>query len=141
MNFAIEKNEQYALIEPKSKVFGEEITPDAEKIVRNLYREGYSNIIIDFGGIVEVDGHGISLIRKANKICLNEMGLLIIVSKSVPIIEQLDNAKIEDLTILPTVEEAVDAIFMNELENEFKEGDDDDDYGFGEESQGREEDY
>lgn len=136
MNFSVAKNEQYALIELKEKIFGEEIAPEIEKLVRNLYREGYSNMILDFGRIIELDGYGISLIRKANKICLNEMGLLIIVSKNTEIIEQLDGAKIEDLTILPTVDEAVDAVFMNELENEFKEGEDDTDFGFEEESRG-----
>jgi hypothetical protein len=141
MNFTVEKNEQYALISPKTNVFGDEVTPDLEKIIRNLYREGYCNIILDFSAIQEIDGYGISLIRKVNKICLNEMGLLIVVSKSTPIIDQLDGAKIEDLTILPTVEEAVDAIFMNELENEFKEGEDDSDFGFEEENRGRDDDY
>jgi hypothetical protein len=42
--------------------------------------------------------------------------LFIIVTKNDEIIDQLDRAKIEDLTIMPTVQEAIDAVFLNELE-------------------------
>ena len=105
------------------------------------FRHLFGNVIVEFTAVNELDGYGVSFIRKANKMCLNEMGLFILVTKNAEIIAQLDKAKIEDLTIMPTVEEATDAVYMNELENEFKAEEDGDDYGFSEESQGREEDY
>jgi hypothetical protein len=86
-----------------------------------------------------LDGHGVSVIRKGNKICLNELGLFIIVTKNDEIIDQLDRAKIEDLTIMPTVQEAIDAVFLNELENDFQ-SEDEDEFGGGEYSES-EEDY
>jgi anti-anti-sigma regulatory factor len=131
MEFKVEKNEQFALIELKETSLTQENSPDFEAIVRKLFREGYGNMIIDFNSIDELDGFGISVIRKANKICLNELGLLIIVTKNDEIIEQLDAAKIEDLTIMPTVQEAIDAVYLNELENDFQ-SDEDDEYDHGE---------
>ncbi|MFN8356534.1 MAG: STAS domain-containing protein [Spirosomataceae bacterium] len=141
MNYQVEKNEQYALIELSEQSFGETIIPDFEKLFRNLYREGYCNVVVDFNEIIELDGYGVSFIRKANKMCLNESGLFILVTKNAEIIQQLDRAKIEDLTIMPTTAEATDAVYMNELENEFRAEEDGDDYGFGEETGGRDEDY
>ena len=96
MEFKVEKNEQFALIELKETSLTQENSPELEEIVRKLFREGYGNMIIEFDSIVELDGFGISLIRKANKICLNELGLLIVVTKNQEIIDQLDGAKIED---------------------------------------------
>jgi len=135
MEFKVEKNEQYALIELKETALTQENYTDLEKIVRQLFREGYGNIIIEFNQIIELDGHGISVIRKANKICLNELGLLIIVTKNDEIIDQLDAAKIEELTVMPTVQEAIDAVYLNELENDFQ-SDEDDEYDHGEYSEG-----
>ena len=135
MEFKVEKNEQYALIELKETALTQENHTDLEKIIRQLFREGYGNIIIEFNTITELDGHGISIIRKANKICLNELGLLIIVTKNQEIIDQLDAAKIEELTVMPTVQEAIDAVYLNELENDFQ-SDEDDEYDHGEYSEG-----
>lgn len=131
MEFKVEKNEQFALIELKETSLNQENSPELEEVVRKLFREGYGNMIMEFGSIVELDGFGISLIRKANKICLNELGLLIIVTKNDEIITQLDDAKIEDLTVMPTTQEAIDAVYLNELENDFQ-SDEDDEYDHGE---------
>ncbi len=131
MEFKVEKNEQFALIELKETSLNQENSPELELLVRKLFREGYGNMIMEFGSIVELDGFGISLIRKANKICLNELGLLIIVTKNDEIINQLDDAKIEDLTVMPTTQEAIDAVYLNELENDFQ-SDEDDEYDHGE---------
>jgi anti-anti-sigma regulatory factor len=141
MEFKVEKNEQFALIELKENFLTQENSPELEEIVRKLFREGYGNMILEFNLIDDLDGFGIAVIRKANKICLNELGLLIIVTKNDDIINQLDSAKIEDLTVMPTVQEAIDAVYLNELENDFQ-SDEDDEYEHGEYGDGgKEEDY
>ncbi|MGA0555282.1 STAS domain-containing protein [Larkinella sp. VNQ87] len=130
MNYSIEKNEQYSLITLNEPVFGGEVSATFETLSRNLFREGYSNIIVDFEAVKEIEDTGVPTIRKINRQCTNESGLFILVTKRDEVIDFLDSAKIPDLTILPTVEEAVDAVFMNELENDFR-SEDDDSYEFG----------
>ena len=130
MNYSIEKNEQYSLITLNEEVFGGEIPSTFETLSRNLFREGYSNIIVDFSTVTEIEDSGIPTIRQVNRQCSNESGLFILVTKREDVIDYLDDAKIADLTILPTVEEAVDAVFMNELENDFR-SEDDDSYEYG----------
>jgi anti-anti-sigma factor len=130
MNYTIEKNEQYSLINLNESAFSGEVPTTFETLSRNLFREGYSNIIVDFNPVEEVDPTGISVIRKINRQCTNEAGLFVLVTKNDEVIDFLDASKIADLTILPTVEEAVDAVFMNELENDFR-SEDDDSYEFG----------
>ena len=128
MNYTIEKNEQYALIRLAESEFGGDVPTDFETLSRGLFREGYSNIIIDMAPVQSVDPSAFSTIRKINRQCTNEVGLLVLVTKNDDVIEFLDT--ISDLTILPTVEEAVDAVFMNELENDFR-SEDDDEYDAG----------
>ncbi|QHV99633.1 STAS domain-containing protein [Spirosoma endbachense] len=130
MNYTIERNEQYALIRLADSEFGGDIPTDFETLSRTLFRSGYSNIIVDIAPVQAVDQAGITIIRKINRQCSNELGLLVLVTKNDELIEFLDKANISDLTILPTVEEAVDAVFMNELENDFR-SEDDDEYDAG----------
>ncbi|CCH54087.1 Sulfate transporter/antisigma-factor antagonist STAS [Fibrisoma limi BUZ 3] len=139
MNYTIEKNEQYALIRLTESEFSGDVPTDFETLSRSLFREGYSNIIVDMTPIQAVDNAGIMAIRKINRQCVNEVGLLVLVTKRDELIETLDTANISDLTILPTVEEAIDAVFMNELENDFR-SEDDDEYEGGV-SSGRDTDF
>lgn len=124
MNYTIEKNEQYALIRLTESALEGDVPADFETLSRVLFREGYSNIIVDMAPVQSVDTTGISTIRKINRQCTNEVGLLVLVTKNDDLIELLDKASLSELTILPTVEEAVDAVFMNELENDFRSEDD-----------------
>lgn len=135
MNHSIEKNEQYALIRLTETDFGGDIPADFEAATRSLIREGHSNLIVDLATVQSIDLAGLASIRKINRQCSNELGMLVLVSKDDDLIEQLEGTNIADLTVLPTVEEAIDAVFMNELENDFREDDDeyDGEYGAGHE--------
>ncbi|GAB3710800.1 hypothetical protein GCM10027592_47820 [Spirosoma flavus] len=125
MNYTIEKNERYALIRLAENQFDETLNTTFETLSRNLFREGYSNIIVDVAPVQGVDQAGVMSLRKISRQCANELGLLVLVTKNDSLIDTLDRANIGDLTILPTVEEAIDAVFMNELENDFRSEDDD----------------
>jgi anti-anti-sigma regulatory factor len=130
MNYSIEKNEQYALIRLSESEFAGDVPTDFETLSRGLFREGYSNVIVDMASVQSVEQAGVMTIRKINRQCTNELGLFVLVTKDDDLINFLDAAKISDLTILPTVEEAIDAVFMNELENDFR-SEQDDEYDVG----------
>lgn len=130
MNYTIEKNEQYALIRLTESTFEEPVAVDFETLSRGLFREGYSNIIVDMATIQSVDPAGSMVLRKVSRQCTNEEGLLVAVTKNDDLIDLLDKANLTELTIPPTVEEAVDAVFMNELENDFR-SEEDDEYDVG----------
>jgi anti-anti-sigma factor len=125
MNYTIEKNEQYALVRLAEPAFEGDVPATFETLSRSLFREGYSNIIVDAASVETIDEEAISIIRKVNRQCTTEEGLLILVTKNEELIDEIDASNLGDLTILPTVEEAVDAVFMNELENDFRSESDD----------------
>jgi hypothetical protein len=117
----IDKNEQYALLIPESNSFDSSVTAEFEKKVASLFREGYCNFIFDFKDIESISPEGISLVKKVEKICSNENGILVITTQKDDLIVALDGAKIADLAIMNTNEEAAEAIYLNELENDFRE--------------------
>lgn len=140
MNYKIEKTEQYVLISLDETTFGTEIVAPFEKLVVLLYREGFTNMVTDFTKITEVDEEGLSLIRKATKVCRTEQGLFVLCTKDDDVIDIIDAAQIPELIILPTVDEGIDAVFMNDLENDFRE-ESDDEFDLGEENGFQEEKY
>lgn len=126
MEFTIEKTERYALLRVAGDAqFTGEAATTFETTSRSLFREGFSRLIVDLGPVQEVDDASIMAIKKINRQCTNELGLLVLVTKNDDLTDTLEDARIADLTILPTVEEAIDAVFMNELENDFGNGADD----------------
>lgn len=123
-SFQLEQNESYAVIDWKADQLGTTNSEELENAIRLLFKKDYANIILNLSKTAELDGYGVSAIRKGTKICTNEGGLFVVVTKSDPIAERLDAAKIENLTLLNTVQEGVDAIYLNDLENEFQDEDD-----------------
>lgn len=123
-SFQLEQNESYAVIDWKAEQLSATNSEELENAIRLLFKKDYANIILNLTKTGEIDGYGVSAIRKGTKICTNEGGLFVVVTKNEPIAERLDAAKIDNLTLLNTVQEGVDAIYLNDLENEFQDEDD-----------------
>jgi hypothetical protein len=131
MNYTLEKTERYALVRINENELSGELPATLEKLAAGFFREGYSNIILELASAVSIDPLGTMALRKINRNCAAEDGLLVVVTKDEAFIDLLDAAKLIDLAILPTVEEAVDAVLMNDLENDFR-NEDDSEYGTAE---------
>ncbi len=133
MSYSIEKTEHYALIQLNESKFDKSITAEIEKQIVVLYREGLTNMIVDFSKVLEIDESGLSLLRKATKVCRTEQGLFIVCTKDDDILDLIDGEKIHEIVLLPTTDEGIDAVFMNDLENDFRD-EKDDDFDLGEEN-------
>ena len=123
-SFKLEQNESYALIDWLADQLASSNSEELENAIRLLFKKDYANMVLNLSKTEEIDGYGDSAIRKGTKICTNEGGLFVVVTKNESIAERLDAAKIENLTLLNTVQEGVDAIYLNDLENEFQDEDD-----------------
>jgi len=128
--YTLEQNESYARIDWKAAELVQSNYEELELAVRFLFKKEYANIILNLSQVNELDGYGVSAIRKGTKICTNELGLFAVVTKNDTLQDRLDQAKIENLTLLNTVQEAVDAIYLNDLENDSEDGgEEDEEYG------------
>jgi anti-anti-sigma regulatory factor len=98
-------------------------------------------MILNLSNLVEIDGFGVSCIRKGTKICTNEMGLFAVVTPKDEIQDRLDQAKIEEISLFNTVKEAIDAIYLNDLENDFQDSNDEEQEFEGGFSESESDDY
>jgi anti-anti-sigma regulatory factor len=130
----ITKNEKYVIYTPKSANLDENIGAQMEKSIAVLYATtGMINFILDLKNVTSISDAGIKLLQKVQKITKDESGLWVLVSLDDNLMEDIANRSEEFILILPSVEEAIDAVFMNELENDFKD-EQEDDFGFEAES-------
>lgn len=125
MNHKLEKKEQYVFIDLEESAFAGEVPGSFEETAKSLLRDGYHNLIVNMQQTKSIDTAGTSILKKINWLCANDLGLLVLVTRDDDFIDTLEALKIPDINILPTKEEAIDAVFMHDLENEFGAGDDD----------------
>jgi anti-anti-sigma regulatory factor len=125
MDYRIERSEKYAVITLKEDHFSEEIPGQFEEQARELLREDYHNLIVVMNQTTEIDSAGIVTLRKIVRLCATKLGTLVVVTPNDDFTDTLEDSTIPDLVVLPTLEEAIDAVFMHDLENEFGGGDDD----------------
>jgi anti-sigma B factor antagonist len=125
MKYSIDKNEQYSILKLEEEKLDSPLSPALKSEFVTLNAEGVKNIIIDLSEVKYVDSSGLSAILVGNRIYNEDGGIFILASlndhvKKLIKISQLNNV----LNILPTVEEAIDAVFLKEIESGLQEEDD-----------------
>jgi len=79
-----------------------------------------ANLILNLSEVKYIDSSGLSAILVANKVCTEADGIMILCGVSEHVMKLVKISQLDKiLDILPTEEEAVDAVFMKELEKEF----------------------
>lgn len=97
------------------------VAPGLKSELITLHAEGVRNIILDLTEVKYTDSSGLSALLVGNRIIQEDSGIFILACLSdhttkLIKISQLDSV----LNIMPTVEEAVDAVFMHEIEKDLK---------------------
>ncbi|NNC83019.1 MAG: STAS domain-containing protein [Flavobacteriales bacterium] len=122
MKFRIDSKEKYTLVKSELEKLDAQHAPDLKSELVYLNKNGVKNIIIDLTGTRYCDSSGLSAILVANRLCKGEDGTFILtglepaVAKLVSI-SQLDTV----LNITPTLNEAQDLLFMEQVEKDLDE--------------------
>lgn len=121
MKFTVDKHEKYVLLKLNESKINSLVTPQLKSELILINAEGQRNIILDLSQVKFADSSGLSSLLVGHRLCKNADGSFIMVGLNNAVsrlvtISQLDTV----LTIVPTVEEAIDLIFMDEIEKELK---------------------
>lgn len=119
MKFSVDKHEKYVLIKLDEPKLNTLVSPQLKSELILTNTEGQRNIILDMSEVKYVDSSGLSSILVGHRLCKNSDGTFILTGLSEAVsrllsISQLDNI----ITVVPRVEEAIDIIFMEEIEKE-----------------------
>lgn len=121
MKFTVDKHEKYILLKLNEGKLNSLISPQLKSELILMNTEGQRNIVFDLSQVKFADSSGLSSLLVGHRLCKNAAGIFVLtglndaVSRLVTI-SQLDSV----LSIVPTIEEAIDLVFMEEIEKELK---------------------
>lgn len=121
MKFTVDKHEKYVLLKLNEAKLNSLISPQLKSELILVNTEGQRNIILDLSAVKYSDSSGLSSLLVGHRICKNSEGSFIITGINENISRLITISQLETvLTIVPSVEEAIDLIFMEEIERELK---------------------
>ncbi len=119
MKFSVNKQEKYTVLSLEEETLNTLLAPSLKSEFVILRNEGVRNLILDLSNTSFVDSSGLSAILTANRLWMDE-GSFILTGidhenvKKLITISRLDSV----LTIIPTVQESIDYVLMEEIERE-----------------------
>ncbi len=122
MKYSIDKTEKYLVVKLQEDKLNSLISPDLKSLFVLHSNEGNRNIILDLSEVNYCDSSGLSAILVGSRLCKSSNGTFVITGlkdavKKMILISQLDHV----LSITPTVNEAIDLVFMDEIERDLNE--------------------
>lgn len=123
MKYSIDKNEQYSILKLHEEKLDSPLSPSLKSEFVTLNAEGIKNIIIDMAEVKYVDSSGLSALLVGNRIYNEDGGIFILSALNDHVMKLIKISQLNNvLNLLPTVEEAIDAVFLKEIEGDL-EGD------------------
>ncbi len=119
MKFSVDKQEKYTVMTLQEDNLNSLVAPNVKSEFVILRNEGIPNFILNLSEVKFVDSSGLSAILTANRLW-KDIGTFVLTGASHPHVKKLiEISRLETvLTIIPTLEESVDYIFMDEIEKE-----------------------
>ena len=116
-NYNIEKKDKFTLIKINEDRFTARITPDLKHEISLIKEDSIKNIIFDLEDVRYCDSSGLSVILIANRICEENNGSLVLCGASSNVHKLIEISQLNNVLIMvPTYDEAVDYLYMDELE-------------------------
>jgi anti-anti-sigma factor len=124
MKYTIDKKEKYSLLHLHEEKLDSSVAPGLKSELITLHAEGVRNIILDLNEVKYTDSSGLSALLVGNRIVQEDGGIFILTSLSDHTMKLIKISQLDSvLNILPKVEEAIDAVFMHEIEKDLKNPD------------------
>jgi anti-sigma B factor antagonist len=122
MKYTIDKQEKYSLLRLHEEKLDSSVAPNLKSELITLHAEGVRNIILDLSEVKYTDSSGLSALLVGNRIVQEDGGIFVLASLSDHTMKLIKISQLDSvLNILPKVEEAVDAVFMHEIEKDLKD--------------------
>jgi len=124
MKYTIDKQEKYSLLRLHEEKLDSSVAPGLKSELITLHAEGVRNIVLDLGEVKYTDSSGLSALLVGNRIVQEDGGIFILTTLSDHTMKLIKISQLDSvLNILPKVEEAIDAVFMHEIEKDLKNSD------------------
>lgn len=121
MKFSVDKHDKYLVFKLDEQKLNSLIAPKLKSEMILLNTEGFRNIIFDLSEVQYSDSSGLGSLLVGHRVCKNADGLFVLTNLNEHIHRLVNISQLEGvLNIVPTNDEAIDLIFMEEIEKELK---------------------
>lgn len=121
MKFTLDKHDKYVLIKLSESKLNSLVSPQLKSELILINSEGQRNIILDLSNVQYSDSSGLSSLLVGHRLCKNAEGTFIMTGINDNISRLIAISQLENIfTIVPSVDEGIDLIFMEEIEKELK---------------------
>lgn len=119
MKYSIDKQEKYSVLALDEEKLDTLIAPKLKSEFVTIFQSGTSNLILDMSKVKYVDSSGLSAILVANRLAGEEDGFLVLAGITPHVMKLITISKLDNvLNLLPTVKEAIEAIYLSEVEKD-----------------------
>jgi anti-anti-sigma factor len=119
MKYTVSKNEKYTQLSIEEEKLNTVIAPLLKAEMINLFQSDTVNLILDMSAVKYVDSSGLSALLVANRLVGEAQGLLVLAGITEHVMKLISISKLDHVfNILPTVAEAIDAVFLHEIERD-----------------------
>jgi len=124
MKFSLDNQDRYTVIAVQEKNLNTEMAPNLKSEFVILRNKGVANLILDLSDVEFVDSSGLSSILTAERLWKTEEGSFIVTGVAHDSVKKLiEITRLNSvLTIIPTVQESIDYVLMEEIERELDAG-------------------
>lgn len=124
MKYTIDKQEKYSLLRLHEEKMDSSVAPNLKSELITLHAEGVKNIILDLSDVKYTDSSGLSALLVGNRIFQEEGGIFVLAALSEHTVKLIKISQLDSvLNITLTAEEAIDSVFMHEIEKDLKDRD------------------
>lgn len=130
MKYSTKLHENYVLLQLQEEKLTSSIAPDLKSAMVMMGAQGHRNILLDMSEVNYADSSGLSALLRANSISSEAGGLFVIFGLTEHVLKLIKITQLDRVfNILPSQQEAIEAVFMHEIESDITEGEEDEGAG------------
>ena len=123
MKVSISKEEKYTIVKPNEEKLDSSVAPNFKSELITLNAEGVNNLILDLSDVKYIDSSGLSALLVGNRVYTENGGAFLVAHVNDHVMKLINISQLQTVfDILNTVEEAVDSVFMSEIEKDLRSG-------------------
>ena len=126
MKLSIDKHEKYVLVNLEEDTLESPLAPELKSQLVYFNAEGFRNIIVNLSQVKYADSSGLSALLVGNRLCEGSDGVFVITNLQESVQQLIEISQLENvLNIIPSVEESIDFVFIQEIEKDLGTFDED----------------
>lgn len=119
MKFEIDNRDKVTVVKTKVEKLDTLNAPELKGELVMINKNGVKNLVIDMSETRYCDSSGLSALLVANRLCKDSNGTFVLCGLQDPVNKLITISQLQQVfKITPTVSEAVDLVYMEEVERE-----------------------